>query len=314
MKPEIFEKELFDYLIYLVSKGYSQETIRWRKSPLKLFFGYLGRQNIPDLKKVTRCHIEKYRVFLKQVHRTPQDRPISEGTYRDHIIVLKDFFHWLVKAGKILVSPFRPEEKLRTHKASRLPQVLTYEEMIKVLESCPLHTVVGFRDRAILEILYSTGLRRSELVRLNVADFSFGTQELMIVNGKGRKDRVLPVGEYACHFTEAYLKLIRPWQVRSEAEKALFVTRSSGARLSLRTIAQIVERAVKRGGIEKRATPHSFRHTMATHMLRNKADLRHIQALLGHASIISTQIYTHMSLEDLKEVVRRAHPHGKRKE
>ena len=211
-----------------------------------------------------------------------------------------------------MISPFAKEEKLKNHKAARLPQVLTQEEMIKVLESCPLHTVVGFRDRAILEILYSTGIRRSELVRLNVADFSFGTQELVIVDGKGRKDRVLPVGEYACHFTEAYLKLIRTWQVRSEVEKALFVTRSSGARLSLRTIAQIVERAVKRCGIEKRVTPHSFRHTMATHMLRNKADLRHIQALLGHASIISTQIYTHMSLEDLKEVVRRAHPHGKR--
>ena len=130
----------------------------------------------------------------------------------------------------------------------------------------------------------------------------------------GEKDRVVHVGEYACHFTEVYRTLIRPWQIRSAAEKALFLSRSSGARLASRTIAKIVYRAASRAEIDKRVTPHGFRHAMATHMLRNKADLRHIQAILGHASIVSTEIYTHMSLEDLKEVVRRAHPHGKRKE
>lgn len=157
--------------------------------------------------------------------------------------------------------------------------------MIKVLESCPLNTTVGFRDRSIMELLYSTGIRKAELVRLNVGDFSFENRELAIVNGKGKKGRVVPVWEYACHFTEVYRKLIRPWQVRSEAEKALFVSRSSGTRLASRTIAQIVDRAAARGGIAKRITPHGFRHAMATHMLRNRADLRHIQAILGHASI-----------------------------
>ena len=153
----------------------------------------------------------------------------------------------------------------------------------------------------------------AELVRSNVGDFSFENQELAIVNAKGEKDRVVPVGEYACHFTEVYRTLIRPWQVRSAAEKALFLSRSSGARLASRTIAKIVYRAASRAEIDNRVTPHGFRHAMATHMLRNKADLRHIRAILGHASIVSTEIYTHMSLEDLKEVVRRAHPHGKRK-
>ena len=122
------------------------------------------------------------------------------------------------------------------------------------------------------------------------------------------------IEKHACHFTEVYRTLIRPWQVSSAAENALFLSRSSGARLASRTIAKIVYRAASRAEIGKRVTPHGFRHAMATHMLRNKADLRHIQAILGHASIVSTEIYTHMSPEDLKEVVRRAHPHGKRKE
>ncbi len=155
-------------------------------------------------------------------------------------------------------------------------------------------------------------MRKGELVVLNVADFSFERQEMVIVTSKSKKGRVVPVGEYARHFTEAYLRAVRPWLVRSDEEKALFVSVRSGRRLAVRTVGQIVGRAAKKSGVAKTITPHTFRHSMATQMLRNHADLRHIQGIVGHARITSTELYTHVSLEDLKEVVRRAHPHGKR--
>ena len=145
-----------------------------------------------------------------------------------------------------------------------------------------------------------------------MADFSFKRQALAILKSKNKRGRVVPVGEYARHFTEAYTKIVRPWVAR-ESEKALFVSHHRGQCLAVRTVAQIMARALVRSGVAKPVTPHSFRHSMATHMLRNRADLRYIQAILGHARITSTELYTHVSLEDLKAVMRRAHPHGRRK-
>ena len=147
---------------------------------------------------------------------------------------------------------------------------------------------------------------------LNVADFSFERQEMVIVTGKSRKGKVVPVGEYARHFTEAYLRAVRPGLARNDEEKALFVSVRSGRRLAVRTVGQIVGRAAKTSGVAKTITPHTFPHSMATQMFRNHADLRHIQAILGRARITSTELYTHVSLEDLKELVRRAHTHGRK--
>ena len=123
---------------------------------------------------------------------------------------------------------------------------------------------------------------------------------------------MVPVGEYARHFTEAYLRAVRPRLARNDEEKTQFVSVRRGGRLAVRTVGQIVGRASKKSGVAKTITPHTSRHSMATQMLRNHADLRNIQAILGHARITSTELYNHVSLEDLKEVVRRAHPHGKK--
>lgn len=309
----IFEQDVFEYLIHLVAKGYSKETVRWRKSPLLQLLRYLHARKVRAMEAITREILEEYTIGLKEGRFTPRKKSLSEGTYRDHMIALRDFFGWLKDAGRIIASPMPMEPETRPRKPLRLPQVLSPEETVKVLESFSPATALGLRDRAMLELLYSTGIRKRELVNLNLEDFSCESHELLILDGKGKKDRVVPVGEHACRFTDAYIRLVRPWQVKDEREKALFVQHHSGSRLALRTVAQIVERAVDRSGVEKRVTPHTFRHTMATHLLRNHADLRHIQAILGHKSLESTQIYTHVSLEDLKEVVRKAHPHGRRR-
>jgi site-specific recombinase XerD len=136
--------------------------------------------------------------------------------------------------------------------------------------------------------------------------------ELVIIQGKGRKDCIVPIGEYACTFTLGYLKLVRPWLVKSTGEDALFVNSKTGERISAVTVNYLVKKAVKRANLEKAISPHTFRHACATHLLRNKADLRHIQAILGHSKLSSTQIYTPLTFEDLKDAVKRAHPRGRR--
>ena len=270
-----FERHVLDYLIYHVGKGRAQETVRWRKSPLSMFGRYLSRNGIRSVTEVSRKIAEEYLASLKSGAFSSRGKPISDGTYRDHLIAL--------------IADAREAEGRRP---VRLPHALTAEEMMKIIQASSHTTALGLLDRAVLELLYSTGIRQRELVNLTLGDFRVESHELLIVNGKGGKDRVVPVGDWACYFTEAYVKNVRPGQARSLTEKALFVQHRNGRRLSPRAVGDIVERA--------------------THMLRNHADLRHIQAILGHTSLRSTQVYTHVNIEDLKEVMRRSHPHGRR--
>jgi integrase/recombinase XerD len=275
--------------------------------------GFFAAAGESELTEITRERVDRYLASLGGEYRTAKGASISVSHLRAHHLCVKDFFAWLEREGRILRSPYGLRELPRQVPPARLPAVLTSEEAVRVLESVSPKTSKGLRDRAILELLYSTGMRKGELVALNVADFSFERQELVIVKSKSRKGRVVPVGEYARHFTEAYLKAVRSWLARNDEEKALFVSSvRRGGRLAVRTVGQIVDRAAKMSGVGKTITPHTFRHSMATQMLRNHADLRHIQAILGHARITSTELYTHVSLEDLKEVVRRAHPHGRK--
>ena len=307
------DAELSAYLASLQARGLAEGTIRRRKGALARFSRHLAEKNISEPSEVTREHIDTYLLFLGQEYRTAQGKPISVYHLRAYHESLKGFFGWLEKKGAILQSPYGLKTPPRLPWPPPLPQVLTPEETLQVLEAVKPNTAMGLRDRSILELLYSTGLRRRELVKLNLSDFSFELRELLIVNPKGKKDRLVPVGEAARQYTEAYCRLVRPWMLGSQQEKALFVSHRGGGRLSLRSVSKIVLNAARASGVTKRVSPHSFRHAMATHLLRNQADLRHIQAILGHAQITSTELYTHLSLEDLKEVVRRSHPHGRRK-
>ena len=306
------DAELSAYLTSLQARGLSEGTIRRQKGTLARFRRHLAEKGIREPSEVTRQHVDAYLGFLGQEYRTAQGKPISVYHLRAYHESLKGFFGWLEKKGAILQSPYRLKILPRLPWPPPLPQVLTPEETIQVLEAVKPDTAMGLRDRSILELLYSTGLRRRELVKLNLSDFSFERRELIIVNPKGKKDRLVPVGEAASQYTEAYCRMVRPWMVGSQQEKALFVSHRGGGRLSLRSVSKIVLNAARASGVTKRVSPHSFRHAMATHMLRNQADLRHIQAILGHAQITSTELYTHLSLEDLKEAVRRSHPHGKK--
>jgi integrase/recombinase XerD len=308
-----FKECLTEYLNHLGAKGYTPSTIKWSRLKLQRVITYLESHGTTDPREVSPELIQRFRVYLKEEYRTPKGKPLAEGTYQDFVSNCAAFFGWLERTGRILITPTPVEPPDRSKPRSvKLPRVLNEEEVLKVLEACPTNTPVGLRNRAILEILYSTGIRRQELVNLNLDDFLPGQGELVIRQGKGRKDRVVPIGEHAIKFTEAYLKLIRPWLAQSADEKALFLNSVTGARLSGSSVEEFTKSIARKSGVRKPISPHTFRHSMATHLLRNNADLRHIQAILGHASLKTTEIYTHLDLNQLSQAAKKAHPRGQR--
>ncbi len=308
----MWEPELSRYREQMTARGFALDTVRHRGNKVAQMLRFLAAAGLVDLKDVTRDHVSAYLGYLAGDYRTAKSTRITTEHLRAHHLCVKDFFAWLEREGGILRSPYGLRELPPRVLPGRLPEVLTPEEAVRILESADPRTLQGLRDRSMLELLYSTGMRKGELVALNLADFSFESQEVAILKSKSKKGRVVPVGEYARHFTEAYIRTVRPLLVKDEEEKALFVSQHNGKRIAVSTVRQIAARAARRSGVSRPVTPHTFRHSMATHMLRNRADLRHIQAILGHARITSTELYTHVSLEDLKAVVRRAHPHGRR--
>jgi integrase/recombinase XerD len=192
-----------------------------------------------------------------------------------------------------------------------IPRNILNKKEISTLLSAPnLETPLGIRDRAIFELLYSSGIRAGELRNLTLDDLDINHGELRINRGKGAKDRIVPLGEVASDYLEFYLKEARP-KLAPSAQTALFVTKS-GRKLGKTDLSDLTERYRARAGMKKYFTPHSLRHTCATHLLKGKADIRQIQEILGHASIANTQIYTRVEVTDLKKVLKNCHPRERR--
>ena len=184
---------------------------------------------------------------------------------------------------------------------------MSKKEILKILNQPDPDNVLGLRDKAILELLYSTGIRNQELRNLCIYDIDIANNYLRVTRGKGKKDRVIPLGEIAATYVEEYLNHSRPKLLNKKETNILFLTKHGRAMKNNGLIETIKKYAVK-AKLEKHITPHSFRHTCATHLLKNNASLRHIQELLGHASIESTQIYTRVDISDLKRAHKRYHP------
>jgi integrase/recombinase XerD len=291
------------YFNYLRAKGYTEGTIRWQRCDLQAFQAYLDQQEIPDFNLVTPETIQAYLAQLKK-------RQLSPRTRQAHLSAIKGLFSYLAQQGLATTDPaagIEPPKPLAT-----LPEVPTEAEILQLLAVPDLRTPVGIRDRAILELLYSSGIRRQELINLNLSDVDMENGYLQVIQGKNHKDRMVPIGDTALKFVEAYLKLVRWWFLRNPGERALFIDSAKGNRLSPQTVKHIVAKTIRKTGITKKVTPHTLRHAMATHLLRNQADIRHIQMMLGHASVATTEIYTRLAIDDLKAVCRRAHPHGRR--
>ena len=237
---------------------------------------------------------------------TLNEKQYSRATIARKLATLRSFYKFLVKRNQLGSNPVMA---VRTPKQEKkLPRFLEYEEVKRLLETPPMDSWLGARDRAIMETLYSTGIRVSELVALNMDDVDF-LGEIVHVRGKGKKERIAPIGTSALQVIQHYMEF-RNKRARSNPNfdsKVLFVNKH-GRRLSTRSVRRKMDKYLKMAGLDPSISPHTLRHSFATHMLNNGADLRSVQELLGHQSLSTTQVYTHLTTRKLKEVYENAHP------
>jgi integrase/recombinase XerD len=299
------------YRQHLEVTGFAPETIKRYAYFLDHFFAWLDDQGISKIDMVTKDAIQDYQADLHDVV-NQRGEPNSVFHQNNALKALKSFFGFLAESNYLVSDPSRDVSYARTPK--RLPRsILTGPEVKKIIHAPNTKTATGYRDRTIFEVFYSTGIRRNELINLEVPDVDYHEGFVRVNSGKGNKDRVVPIGKIACRYVENYIKAVRPILVKDPADNHLFLT-VNGTRISENRIWELVKIYSKRTKINKNVTTHTFRHTCATLMLRNKANIRHIQELLGHSSLESTQVYTRVSITDLKEVHARCHPREKDRE
>lgn len=300
-----FDVQVHAYLEYLTVRNYSAWTIRRRRGSLKKFTTWCRERELNEVSDITKPILERYVRFLFY-YRKPDGRPLGIKTQYHHIGVVMLFFRWMVRRDVLLANPASDIERPRL--PQRLPKtIFSLQDVAAIMNVPDLETEAGLRDRAILETLFSTGMRRAELTNLDREDVDFSRELVNIRQGKGKKDRVVPVGERALDWIQRYLVEVRPrWEVDSK-EPALFLNQY-GARMSPDALSGRVTKYVKRADIGKSGSCHTFRHSMATLMLEGGADVRFVQQMLGHASLQATEIYTHVSVQQLKRVHARTHP------
>jgi integrase/recombinase XerD len=289
------------YLEWLAIHNYSKHTVRRREELLIGFSGWCRMRGIMQPRDVTKPVLERYQKHLFE-YRKADDRPLCFASQSNYLSTLRSFFSWLVRQNALLWNPASEIDLPRT--VSRIPRaVLTADEVEVVLAQIDIDSPYGVRDRAMVEMLYSTGIRRSELLGLDLSDFDGERGMLLIREGKGKKDRMVPIGPRAIVWVDKYLSEVRPDFVVNEREVALF--------LNIGAVTYQVRQYVKSANVGKTGSCHLFRHTMATLMLEGGADVRYIQQMLGHASLDSTEIYTRVSLRMLKAVHAATHPASK---
>jgi integrase/recombinase XerD len=303
--PQSMQALLAKYQEWLRVHHYAPDTLRSGGNALKLFAAWATERGITRANEVTRPVLERYQRYVFHYH-TPQGQPLSLRGQIARLSPLRGFFRYLVRHNLILYNPAADLELPRRDK--RLPrQVMTVGEMERVLTAVDLNEPMGLRDRALLETLYSTGMRRQELANLALGDLDRERGVLLIRRGKMKKDRMVPIGERALTWIGKYLDELRPKLAGEPDDKYIFLA-NYGEPVSPKRLSQIAHDAITKAEIGKQGGCHLFRHTAATLMLEGGADIRYIQALLGHANLETTQIYTQVSIGKLKEVHTATHP------
>jgi integrase/recombinase XerD len=296
------------YLRWLKVRNLSARTVKAAAWKLDKFFAFLTIRGIDQVDRITTQALSDYQLSLYQ-RLNHRGRPNSIGYQNTLLSTAKNFVRFLKDNDIIVCDPGRGVAYAK--QPQRLPRsVLTPSEARKIIHAPNTKCAIGYRDRTILEVLYSSGIRKDELGNLTLADVDYHDGFLRITCGKGRKDRVVPLGRIACRYLENYIKSVRAELITDPYNSHLFLT-LRGKRFSKNVVWELIKKYARKVRIKKNVSPHTFRHTCATAMLKNKADIRTIQKLLGHASLVSTQVYTHLSITDLKDVHRRCHPREK---
>lgn len=294
------ELQLKDFIHFLlVEKGLAQNTLISYERDLKSYIAYLQKvENITSLQDVQRLQIVQ---FLGQL----KDQGKSSKTIARHIASVRAFHQFLLREKVVDQDPSVHIDTPRLER--KLPKVLSMDEVENLLDSPKGNDQYGLRDKAMLELLYATGIRVSELIGLNIGDAHLSMGFIRCI-GKGNKERIIPLGRSATSAIQAYLDEGRPKFVSKKYKDDALFLNHHGKRLTRQGFWKILKRLTNEAGIKKELTPHTLRHSFATHLLENGADLRAVQEMLGHADISTTQIYTHVTKTRLKDVYTQFHP------
>jgi integrase/recombinase XerD len=296
---DVWQEALAGFRSYLkLEKSLSSNTLAAYSRDVSGLFDFLREKGVPTPLDARTSDLEAFvaaRVSEDKLAKRSQARLLSS---------IKSFYGFLDQEGRLAENP--SDSLAAPHLNPHLPSVLTYDEVKKILESVDLSKPGGHRDRAMLEVLYSCGLRVSELVNLHISDL-FPKEGYVRIIGKGNKQRLVPIGEYALDQIDYWMKERRGWTIKKDAEDILFINRHGG-KLSRVAVFNLVRERAAAVGITKEISPHTFRHSFATHLVENGADLRVVQEMLGHESILTTEIYTHIDTRKWQETILRYHP------
>jgi len=298
------EAMLSEYLSWTRVKNYSEVTVRNRRVHISFFLRWCVERGLSEPADVTRPVLERYQRYLFH-YRKQNGQPLSFHSQHSRLAPVRVWFKWMVRQNYLLANPASEIELPRL--GYRLPNVLSIAEAEQVLQQPDIHDSLGLRDRAILETLYSTGMRRLELIHLKLYDTDLARGIVTIRQGKGKKDRVIPIGDRAVAWIEKYLADARPRLVVEPDAGTLFLT-ADGEEIGRDHLTFMARGYIAQAKIGKTGACQLFRHTMATLMLEGGADIRFIQQMLGHAKLSSTQIYTQVSIRMLKQVHSMTHP------
>lgn len=287
------------FLEYLtVELGLSANTRQAYERDLRLFCKTLGFKNSDALVNVSREQITGYMTQLKE-------RGLAAATIARKLAAIKAFYRFMTAEGYMDANPAEVVEA--GTKGIKLPRVLSEDEVVRLLSQPDITTAEGFRDRTMLEVLYATGMRVSELINLTLERVDLN-MKYIIAFGKGSKERIVPLGSVAAEFLQQYLEKVRPKLTHADRNTNIVFLAFGGHELTRQRFWQIIRAYGRKANINKALTPHILRHSFATHLLDNGADLRSVQELLGHSDISTTQIYTHLTNKRLRDIYAKAHP------
>ncbi|MEW6277749.1 MAG: tyrosine-type recombinase/integrase [Candidatus Eremiobacterota bacterium] len=289
---------------YLELRQFSPRTVESYSREMKEFFAFLLERRVESPAGITRELVEEYRTYL--FTRRVKEKALAQRTQAGKLGAVKAFLRFLAREHYVLWDVAAGLELPRVPRF--VARAMLSEQEVKALLEAPDVTLpLGLRDRAMLEVLYGTGVRNSELAHLTLDQVDLPQRELRIQRGKGGKSRVVPLGEEAAHWLEAYLVQGRPMLVRAGSPRCVFLT-WRGLGLTRGSLSAAIRKAGRQAGLSKAVTPHLLRHSCATHMLRRGAGIRHLQELLGHECLSTTQRYTRLEVSDLRRVLYRYHP------
>jgi len=302
---DTFNDYLSDYICWMEFRGWSHRTIENYTINIKQLINFIRREtDVQCLDEINPRIIHQYQHFLYHLN-LKSDKYLSISSQHTKLVCIRSFFKYLYLIHHIHIDPSLIQLPV---KGQNLPKNILSECQIEtILQQPDLKSHLGVRNRAILELFYASGIRNSELRNLTVYDINLSQMQLMVRKGKNGKDRIVPIGEITAKYIDDYLSNVRSILCSTYSTNILFLSKS-GRKITKANLIWIVAHNAKKAGIGSFITPHTFRHSCATHMLQRGADIRYIQELLGHASVATTQIYTRVLIADLKKVFRETHP------